>query len=95
MLICQRAEASSTPKVPLTDFLRDDIGPGEFVAMDIATLPWSDKEYRYFLLIVDIFSRYIEAIPLKDQRAESLVQEFKYGWIFRGHGVPKSSYATK
>ena len=57
--------------------------------MGIATLPWADEDYRYFLLIVDVFSRYVEAIPLKDKKASSLVQEFKKGWIFRGHGVPK------
>eukprot|EP00800_Vazella_pourtalesii_P015019 TRINITY_DN3966_c0_g1_i4.p2 TRINITY_DN3966_c0_g1~~TRINITY_DN3966_c0_g1_i4.p2 ORF type:complete len:139 (+),score=7.72 TRINITY_DN3966_c0_g1_i4:700-1116(+) len=88
-LTCHRAKASNTPDIPLENFRKGNIGPGEFIAMDIATLPWADEDYRYFLLIVDVFSRYVEAIPLKDQKASSLVQESKKGWIFRGHGVPK------
>ena len=88
-LPCQRAKPSNAPRVPMENFSREDVKPGEIVAIYIATLPWSDDDYRYFLLIVDVFSRYIEAIPHKDQRAGSLVQEVMNGWIFRGHGVPK------
>ena len=49
-----------------------DIGegiPGEAVAMDIETLPWIDDEclgYRNFLLMVYLFTRYVEILPLKD-----------------------------
>ena len=58
--------------------------------MDIATLPWADGKFRYFLCIVDIFTRYVELVPLKDQSAASLVREFKRGWVYRGHGVPRA-----
>ena len=64
-------------------------GPGDLVAMDIGTFSWSDENYRYFLYIVDVFTRYIEAIPLKDQRAGSIVKELINGWVFRDHGVPE------
>ena len=62
------------------------IGPGDLVPMDIATLSWSDENYRYFLCIVDVFTRYVEAVPLKDQKAVSLVREFENGWIYRSQG---------
>ena len=88
-ITCQKSKPSHMAKVPLQEFQRHNIGPGEFVAMDIATLPWTDTEYRYFLLIVDIFSRYVEALPLRDQTASSLVNEFKNGWVYRGRGVPR------
>ena len=45
--------------------------------------------FRYFALIVDLFSRYVEIIPLQDQTAESITQAFKVGWVFRGHGIPE------
>ena len=30
-----------------------------------------------------------QTMPLKDQKAVSLVQAFESGWIYRGHEVPK------
>ena len=44
--------------------------------------------YRYFLLIGDLFSHYVEAIPLKAQTITSIVNAFMVGWVYRGHGVP-------
>ena len=43
---------------------------------------------RYFLLIVELFSHYAEAIPLKGQTATSIVNAFMEGWVYRGYGVP-------
>ena len=56
--------------------------------MDVGTLPWADGEYRYFLLVVDLFSHLVETIPLRDQTAKSIVNAFLGGWVYRGHGVP-------
>ena len=64
--------------------------PGCAVGIDIGTLPWSEDGHRYFLLMVDLFTRYIEVQPLKDQHAKRLVKAFEQGWIYRGHGVPQS-----
>ena len=86
---CQRAKPSNQPRVPLQEFSTEGIGPGDLVAMDVATLPWADEQFRHFLCIVDVFTRYIELTPLRDQKAASLVHEFERGWVFRGHGVPK------
>ena len=63
--------------------------PGAAVGMDIGTLPWADGEYRYFLLIVDLFTRYIELVPLHNQTVDSVIAAFEQGWIYRGHGVPE------
>ena len=63
--------------------------PGEAVAMDIGVLPWTDSSgdgYRYFLLIVDLFTRYVELHPLKDQETGSILDAFEQAWIYRGHG---------
>ena len=62
--------------------------PGYAVGIDVGTLPWAEGGYRYFLLMVDLFTRYIELYPLADQEASSLVKAFEQGWIYRGHGVP-------
>ena len=89
-ITCSQAKPSNVAKQPLEQFDISGIGPGDLIALDVATLPWSDGDYRHFLCIVDVFTRYIEAIPLKDQKAISLVKEFEAGWIYRGHGVPKA-----
>ena len=86
---CQRAKRSNRARVPIQDFRVEGLGPGDLVAMDVGTLPWADDKFRYFLCIVDVFTRYIELAPLQDQTAASLIREFERGWIFRGHGVPR------
>ena len=88
-LTCQKAKALNRAKVPIQEFDMDGLGPGDLIAMDIATLPWADGRYRYFLCMVDVFTRYIELCPLQDQSASSLVREFERSWIYRGHGVPR------
>ena len=66
-LVCQQAKCSNQAKVHLQVFKMEEVGPWDLVAMDIATLPWSDDKFRYFLCILDTFTRYVEReIPLKD-----------------------------
>ena len=87
--VCQKAKPSKKPKEPLGSVEYGSTQPGEAVGMDVGTLPWADGDYRYFLLMVDLFSHYIEAVPLKDQTAKSIVNAFLEGWVYRGHGVPR------
>ena len=49
------------------------------MGIDIGTLPWSEDGHRYFLLMVDLFTRYIEVQPLKDRHAKTLVEAFEQG----------------
>ena len=58
------------------------------IATDIATLPWSSGGHRYVLMIVDLFSKYIEAVAMRDQTAESVEEALMIGWIHR-HRIPK------
>ena len=59
----------------------------QFVSLDIAYLPKDNKGYQYILLIGDILSKYIAAIPLKDQTAPVIVDALLQHWIFV-HGTP-------
>ena len=56
--------------------------------MDVATLPWSDDDFRYFLVVVDMCSRFAEFVPMQDQQATTVCQAVRSGWIFK-HGVPE------
>ena len=59
----------------------------EYVSIDIAVLPPDDSSFKYMLLIGDVFSKYIEAVPMKDQRAITVCQAFRESWVFK-HGSP-------
>ena len=62
-ITCQKAKPSRKPKEPLELFECGATQLGEAVGMDIGILPWTG-EHRYFLLVVDLFSHHVEAIPL-------------------------------
>ena len=60
---------------------------GEFT-INLLNTTLHNGGYRYFLLIVDLFSHYVEAILLKDQTTTSIVNELMEGWAYHGHGIP-------
>ena len=60
----------------------------QFISLDIAYLPNDFNGYRYILLIGDVFSKYIQAIPLKDQTAPLITEALKNHWICI-HGAPQ------
>jgi hypothetical protein len=47
--------------------------------------------YRYFLLVGDMVSKYLEAIHMKEQTADSVVKAFWKGWVTR-HGCATSNF---
>ena len=63
------------------------VNGGEFT-INLLNTTLRNGGYMYILLIVNIFSHYVESIPLKDQTATSIVNAFMEGWAYRGHGVP-------
>ena len=88
---CQRTKCKNSGREPLCAMSIGRDVPGEAVAMDVGTLPWSDnpeKGYRYVLLMVDLFTRYVELQPMRDQETDSILDAFKQGWVYRGHGMP-------
>ena len=89
-LTCHRSKPTNEGKEPIGVMLGNEGIPGYAVGIDVGTLPWSEDGYRYFLLMVDLFTRYIEIQPMKDQCARTLVEAFERGWIYRGHGVPQT-----
>ena len=88
-VVCQRVKPSNSSGQPIESMKTLKDQPGSAVGMDFGTLPWADGEFRYFLLIVDLFTRMIELVPLHDQTVDSIIVAFQQGWIYRGHGVPE------
>ena len=85
--ICLRNKRSYGRKESLKPIKLAYNFPRALIAMDIAYLPWSSTGYRYVLIVVDLFSKYMEAIPMKNQEASTVVEALEYGWFYR-HGYP-------
>lgn len=84
---CQKSKCdTSPPKAPLLPMVIPS-KPMEFIAMDIAYMPMDNDGYQYILLIGDIFSKYIDAVPLRDQTANAIVRAFEVNWLYF-HGNP-------
>ena len=50
-------------------------------ASDIVVMPNKSKEgFKYILVVIDLFTRYGWAIPIKDKKQETLVEAFEYCW---------------
>ena len=85
--VCQKSKRSSTRRQPLVPIKLPYNFPRTVVSYDIATLPWSSGGFRYVLIITDLFAKFIEAVPMKNQEASSVVRALEQGWFLR-HGYP-------
>ncbi|MEL7328148.1 MAG: RNase H-like domain-containing protein [Pseudomonadota bacterium] len=84
---CQQSRCDTRPpKAPLLPMFIPN-APMQFLSIDIAYLPKDHSGYQYILLIGDVFSKYIQAIPLKDQTAPIIVDAFLRSWVYI-HGTP-------
>ena len=79
--ICSQCKVDCpTPKAPLVP-IREPESPLEFISIDVAHLPTTKDGFRYVLLVGDIFSKYIEAVPMQNQEADTIVDTLWRGWI--------------
>ena len=69
-MVCQKAKPPLPPRAPLVN---TPIGkPWQMLAIDILEVPVSSKNNRYLLVIMDYFTKWVEAVPLPDQKATSI-----------------------
>ena len=60
--------------------------PWEMIAIDVLEVPLSSNNNRYLLVIQDYFTKWTDAIPMPDQKAQRIITELIK--IFSIHGVP-------
>ncbi len=78
---CQQVKSDTRPpKAPLLPMVIPS-GPMEFISIDIAYMPLDNDGFNYILLIGDIFSKYINAVALRDQTSKSIVKAFEDNWL--------------
>ena len=62
----------------------------KIVHMDfVGPLKHSSKGHNYLLTMMDRYSRWLEAVPMRDPTAQSCAQVFVSSWICR-HGIPEA-----
>ena len=83
--ICQRAKKTLPTPAPMVN---TPVGkPWEMLAVDVLKVPPSEKGNTYLLVIQDYFTKWLEAIPMKDETADTIINIlFK---IFSVYGVPR------
>ena len=85
--ICIQNKTSHSAKEPLQPYELDDVKPRNIVAFDVTTLHWATQQHRYFLVIVDLFSKYLELVAMKDQHVTTIKSAILDAWI-HCHGRP-------
>ena len=86
-LHCQRSKILRHTAPPIGDFQVPE-KRFEHLNLDLVTMTPSNG-YRYLLTIVDRFSRWPVAIPIKDMSVETILDAFAHGWV-ANFGVPSS-----
>ena len=86
-LHCQRSKVLKHTTPPIGDFEVPN-KRFEHLNLDLVTLTPSNG-YKYLLTIVDRFSRWPTAIPIKDIAVNTILDAFAHGWVAT-FGVPSS-----
>jgi len=82
------AKRIDLPKCPF-------VQPFEFVSIDIVgPLPVQQSGYRFLLTIIDHASRWLEAVPLTNIRADTCARAFVNEWVCR-YGPPAKLHSDR
>jgi len=84
---CQQSKISRHVKLNPDKFVAPD-GRFEHVHMDIVGPLPESSDFKYCVTIIDRFSRWPVAIPVKDIEAHTMAQAFYDNWI-ANFGVPQ------
>ena len=84
---CQRAKIHTHTRAPLQKF-EVPTRRFQFVHIDIVGPLPEVRGYKYILTVMDRFTRWPEAIPLKDIDTKSVARAYTLNWVAR-FGVPE------
>ena len=88
---CQQAKLPAPVRAPLTSM---QVGrPWQMLAVDILEVPVSYKNNRYLLVVQDYFTKWAEAIPLRDQTAARITEELVK--LFSTLGIPEALHSDQ
>lgn len=85
---CQLRKSGQRRRAPL-ELFGEVNEPFERTALDVVgPLPITTEGNKYVLVFVDHFTKFAEALPLRDQKAETVARAFVERIVLR-HGVPQ------
>ncbi|KAL2102439.1 hypothetical protein ACEWY4_001607 [Coilia grayii] len=68
--------------------------PNEIVAIDFTQLELTRNGVENVLVMTDVFSKYTQAVPTRDQRAHTVAQILLHEWFYR-FGVPSRIHSDQ
>ena len=91
-LTCQRTKAPATHPAPLQPVVASR--PWELVAVDVLKVPMSHQGSQYILVVQDYFSKWPFAVPMLDQKADTIVRILK-DHVFTLVGPPQRLHSDQ
>jgi len=94
---CQHcAKVKGPPLRPHGQLQKIPVGtPMDLVTMDILSgLPTADDGSKYLLVVVDAFTKWVEAYPLPDQEAATCITAV-YSGMFSRFGLPRQLHSDQ
>ena len=85
---CQKAKVTRHNKTPVGQ-MPPSSGKFRDVHIDIVGPLSTNQGYSYLLTIIDRYSRWLEVVPLRDIKSETIVDAFLLHWVAR-YGVPET-----
>ena len=85
---CSTCQSSKLPSPTPAQMVNTPIGnPWEMLAVDILEVPLSRNNHRYLLVVMDYFTKWADAIPLRNQKATTITDAVVK--ICSNFGMPK------
>ena len=90
---CQVAKASRpTVKTTMGHVLASR--PLEVIAIDFTTIDKSSDGYEHLLVVTDLFTKFTQAYPTRDQKAPTVVKVLTEKWFY-AYGVPQQLHSDQ